>query len=211
MMMVYSAALTGIAVAAVALYGLLRWVFYEPLRRATEEHIIHTAKQQSHFLETVRGVQSIKLFGRQEERRSRWLNLVVDGVNQDLVTQKLGLGFRCANGLVFGIERVAVVWLGALLVLDSAFSVGMLFAFVAYKDQFSARVAGLVDKVIELRMLNLQGERLADIVPRYLDSVPRAKCCCLRNDFSYYASAGGHTLGWYIVPPFGRRVYCPSH
>ena len=39
---------------------------------------MHSAKQHSHFLETVRGVQTIKLFGRQEERRSRWLNLVVD-------------------------------------------------------------------------------------------------------------------------------------
>jgi ATP-binding cassette subfamily B protein RaxB len=164
MMLVYSATLTGIAACAVALYGTLRWAFYDPLRRATEEHIVHTAKQQSHFLETVRGVQSIKLFGRQEERRSRWLNLVVDALNQDLATQKLGLGFRGANGLVFGVERVAIVWLGALLILDSAFSVGMLFAFMAYKDQFSARVAGLIDKMIEMRMLNLQGERLADIV-----------------------------------------------
>jgi ATP-binding cassette subfamily B protein RaxB len=161
---VYSVTLAAVALLAVALYAFLRRAFYEPLRRATEEHIVHSAKQQSHFLETVRGVQSIKLFGRQEERRSRWLNLVVDAVNQDLVTQKLGLGFRSANGLVFGIERVAIVWLGALLVLDSAFSVGMLFAFMAYKEQFSARVAGLVDKLIELRMLNLQGERLADIV-----------------------------------------------
>jgi ATP-binding cassette subfamily B protein RaxB len=164
MMVVYSAMLTGIAVGVVVFYGALRWAFYDPLRRATEEHIVHTAKQQSHFLETVRGVQSIKLFGRQEERRSRWLNLVVDAVNQDLATQKLGLGFRSANGLVFGVERVAIVWLGALLILDSVFSVGMLFAFMAYKEQFSARVAGLVDKMIELRMLNLQGERLADIV-----------------------------------------------
>jgi ATP-binding cassette, subfamily B, bacterial CvaB/MchF/RaxB len=164
MMAVYSASLTVVALGAVSVYALLRWAFYEPLRRATEEHIVHSAKQQSHFLETVRGVQSIKLFGRQEERRSRWLNLVVDAVNQDLVTQKLGLGFRSANGLVFGVERIAIVWLGALLVLDSAFSVGMLFAFMAYKEQFSARIAGLIDKMIELRMLNLQGERLADIV-----------------------------------------------
>jgi ATP-binding cassette subfamily B protein RaxB len=164
MMLVYSAALTAVATTAVALYALLRWAFYDPLKRATEEHIVHTAKQQSHFLETVRGVQSIKLFGRQEERRSRWLNLVVDAVNQDLVTQKLGLGFRSANGLVFGVERIAIVWLGALLVLDGAFSIGMLFAFMSYKDQFSARVAGLIDKAIDLRMLTLQGERLADIV-----------------------------------------------
>jgi ATP-binding cassette subfamily B protein RaxB len=54
--------------------------------------------------------------------------------------------------------------MGCLLVLSGAFSVGMLFAFMSYKDQFSARVAGLVDKLIELRMLGLQAERLADIV-----------------------------------------------
>ena len=164
MMLVYSGRLTALAVAAVAAYAVSRAAFYAPLRRATEEHIVHASRQQSHFLETVRGVQSIKLFGRQEERRSRWLNLVVDAVNRDLVVQKLSLGFRSANGLVFGAERIAVVWVGALLVLDAAFSVGMLFAFMAYKEQFSARVAGLIDKLIELKMLQLQGERLADIV-----------------------------------------------
>ena len=164
MMIVYSPALSAVALAAVLVYGLLRWAFYQPLRRATEEHIVHSSRQQSHFLETVRGVQSIKLFGRQEERRARWLNLVVDAVNQDVAAQRLGLGFRSANGLVLGIERVAIVWLGALAVLDSAFSVGMLFAFVSYKEQFTARVSGLVDKAIDLRMLTLQGERLADIV-----------------------------------------------
>jgi ATP-binding cassette subfamily B protein RaxB len=164
MMLVYSGALTALAIVAVAAYGMLRRAFYEPLRRATEEHIVHNAKQQSHFLETVRGVQSIKLFGREAERRSRWLNLVVDATNQELAAQKLGLAFRAANGLVFGVERVAIVWLGCLLVLENRFSVGMLFAFMSYKDQFSARVAGLVDKLIELRMLGLQAERLADIV-----------------------------------------------
>jgi ATP-binding cassette subfamily B protein RaxB len=76
------------------------------------------------------------------------------------------------NGLVFGVERVAIVWIGCLAVLDSAFSVGMLFAFISYKEQFSARVGGLIDKLIDLRMLGLQAERLADIVltPPELDA-----------------------------------------
>ncbi|HRK56892.1 MAG TPA: ATP-binding cassette domain-containing protein, partial [Burkholderiaceae bacterium] len=52
----------------------------------------------------------------------------------------------------------------ALAVIDSALSVGMLFAFVAYKNTFSSRMVGLVDKLIELKMLRLQGDRLADIV-----------------------------------------------
>lgn len=37
-------------------------------------------------------------------------------------------------------------------------------AFKAYEDQFDGRLAGLVEKYFELRMLRLQGERLADIV-----------------------------------------------
>lgn len=164
MMLIYSPMLTLITIIAVALYGVLRWVFYEPFKRAHEEQLIHSSKQQSHFLETIRGVQSIKLFGRQEERKSRWLNLVVDTMNCDVSSQKLGLAFRSANAFVFGTEKIAVVWLGASLVLDSAFSVGMLFAFVAYKEQFAARISGLIDKFIEMKMLTVQGERLADIV-----------------------------------------------
>ena len=143
MMLVYSAHADGDrARPASALYALLRWAFFRPLRDATEEQIVHDAKQPSHFLETVRGVQSIKLFGRQDDRQARWMNLVVDAMNADIATRKLDLMFGVLHKLVFGLERVAVVWLGALLVLDHRFSVGMLFAFVAYKEQFAQRVSG---------------------------------------------------------------------
>ncbi|HJV95069.1 MAG TPA: ATP-binding cassette domain-containing protein, partial [Albitalea sp.] len=128
------------------------------------EAIIHDAKKSSHFLESLRGVQSIKLFNRQEDRQARFMNLVVDAMNANIATRKLDLLFGVLHKLVFGLERVAVIWVGALLVLDRSFSVGMLFAFFAYKEQFAARVSGLIDKAVELKMLKLQGERLADIV-----------------------------------------------
>ncbi|MDW2833813.1 peptidase domain-containing ABC transporter, partial [Acinetobacter baumannii] len=34
----------------------------------------------------------------------------------------------------------------------------------AYKNQFGDRVTSLIDKYVEVRMLSLHGERLADIV-----------------------------------------------
>ena len=159
MMLIYSPALTLLAGIAVLLYGLLRWGWYQPLRNATEEQIVHAAKQQTHFFETVRGVRSIQLFNRQSERRSTWLNLLADQINADLRSQKLNLVYRTLNGGLFGIERVGVIWLAALLVLDNKFSVGMLFAFIAYKDQFALRVTGLIDKFVDLQMLQLQSQR----------------------------------------------------
>jgi ATP-binding cassette, subfamily B, bacterial CvaB/MchF/RaxB len=164
MMWVYSGTLTAIVLGCVAAYALLRWAFFRPLRDATEEAIIHDAKRSSHFLESLRGVQSIKLFNRQEDRQARFMNLVVDAMNAHIATRKLDLLFGVLHKLVFGLERVAVVWVGALLVMDHKFSVGMLFAFIAYKEQFATRVSGLIDKWVEVRMLKLQGERLADIV-----------------------------------------------
>jgi ATP-binding cassette subfamily B protein RaxB len=53
----------------------------------------------------------------------------------------------------------------------------MLFAFLAYKEQFAQRVSALIDKGSELRMLRLQGERLADIVL----TAPEARGCRARR------------------------------
>ena len=164
MMWVYSGTLTLIALGCVAVYALLRWALFRPLRDATEEAIIFDAKKSSHFLESLRGVQSIKLFNRQEDRQAQFMNRVVDAMNAHIATRKLDLLLGVMHKLVFGLERIAVVWVGALLVLDHRFSVGMLFAFFAYKEQFALRVSGLIDKAVELKMLKLQGERLADIV-----------------------------------------------
>lgn len=164
LMFLYSPPLAWIAVGAMALYGLARWSGYAPLHYATEEHIVHAAKEQSHFLETVRGVKAIKLFQHQDDRRSRWLSLLVNEINADLRVQKWTLFFRTFNGLLFGLSSIAILWLGARLVLDGQFTVGALLAFIVYKTLFDQRVAALLDKLVEVKMLRLQGERLADIV-----------------------------------------------
>ncbi len=160
----YSVTLTAIAFGSVTAYALLRWAFFRPQREATEEAIVHDAKRSTHFLESLRGVQSIKLFNRQEDRQAQFMNRVVDAMNANIATRKLDLMFGVMHKLVFGLERIAVIWVGALLVMDHRFSVGMLFAFFAYKETFALRVSGLIDKMVELKMLKLQGERLADIV-----------------------------------------------
>lgn len=164
MMMLYSVTLSMVACGAVLLYVMLRWSIFSTLRSAKAEQIIHAAKQQTHFLESVRGVQSIRLFGRTEERRSGWMNTLADQFNAELRIAKLSVSYQTANTLLFSTERVVVIWLAALAVLNNQFSIGMMFAFISYKDQFSQRLASLVDNLFELRMLRLHGERIADIV-----------------------------------------------
>ncbi|MDF2466327.1 MAG: transporter [Ramlibacter sp.] len=91
------------------------------------------------------------------------MNLLIEATNRQLTTQKLQLMVRTANGLLIGMLAIVVVWLGANLVLEKQMSIGMLLAFIAYKDQFFSRISNLIDRAVDLTMLRLHAERLADI------------------------------------------------
>jgi ATP-binding cassette subfamily B protein RaxB len=162
-MLFYAPALAALVLSGALLYAALRAVSYASLRNASAEAIVWGARRDSHFLETLRGMKTIKLFNAQGSRQAHWLNLLVQTVNRQVATQKLSLMFRTVNSMLIGIIAVLVVWRGAERVLDNTFSVGMLLAFISYKDQFLARVSELINKSLDLFMLRLHAERLADI------------------------------------------------
>jgi ATP-binding cassette, subfamily B, bacterial CvaB/MchF/RaxB len=175
MMLTYSPQLTMLSIAVLVLYGVLRITAYGPLRRATEEQIVLGAKQQSVFLESARGIQAIKLFGREGQRQVMWHNRLIETTNRVLKTEQFMIGYKLAFGLLMALETVASMWIGSQLVLANVFSVGMLFAFLAYKSVFAARVGSLVNKAFELKMLGLQAERLADIVLTKRETTEQSK------------------------------------
>ncbi len=156
-------ALTAVALVGAAAYGLLRLAFYMPLRQASAEHIVWAARRDSHFLESLRGIRTIKLFNGQRDRRAHWLGLLVETTNRQLATQRLNLLFKVVNALLLGTLGIVVVYLGARAILAGTFSIGLLIAFIAYKEMFLGRISALIDTVVELRMLGLHAERLADI------------------------------------------------
>ncbi|RMB08495.1 peptidase domain-containing ABC transporter [Eilatimonas milleporae] len=162
-MFVYSPTLAAIAFLAFALYLGLRWATYRPFHTRSEEQIIASAKEQSTFIETARGVMSLKVFGREHDRKHLWHNRFADVINAGARVEKLRIGFGLGNSLIFGVEHVILIFVAISMVLAGDFTIGMIFAFMAYKRQFSDKAAALVERFIEFRMLDLHLERLSDI------------------------------------------------
>jgi ATP-binding cassette, subfamily B, bacterial CvaB/MchF/RaxB len=162
-MFLYDARLGAIVACVTALYCGARVAFYRPLREASATQLELSARQQSLLLESVRGVQSLRVFGRTAERTAAWLNGLADQFNAELRIARWGLGAQIAGSGLFGVERIVVIWLAALAVLDQRFSVGMLFAFMSYRDQFVQRLVSLGDKLADLRLMRLHAARVADI------------------------------------------------
>ena len=164
MMVIYSPALTAVVMLGSISYILIRWSFYYPLREASQERLILSAKENGHFLETIRAITPLKLFGRETERISHWQNLRQDVINRDVKTQKISIFFKVANTTISATQGMALFYIGSGQVMSNQLSVGMLMAFSSYSATFSSRVFNLVDAFVSLKMLTLHSERLADIV-----------------------------------------------
>lgn len=164
MMFIYSWKLALVVLTGVVLYALLRWGFYQPLREASLERLILSAKESSNFLETIRAIVPLKLYGREAERTARWQNLKQDVVNRDVKTQKLGIMFKTTNTAITAVQGLLVFYIGAGLVMNNALSVGMLIAFGSYAGTFSGRIFSLIDLFVNVKMLSMHADRLADIV-----------------------------------------------
>lgn len=160
----YSPLLAAIAIVAFVLYGIVRAVSFSFEREAQEATIIMGGKEQSTLIETLRGMTTLRLFGRETLRHALWQTKLTDAVNSDVRLARIGIWQGTANGLIFGLENILTIYLAISFVIEgSGFSVGMVFAYMAYKGQFIGKSAALVDTAIAFKMLGLHLERLSDI------------------------------------------------
>lgn len=164
MLFAYNVKLTFVVLGLLGLYIIIRWASFRPFRQANEDQLIASARAQSQLLESIRGVQAVKLNNKQEMRVSTYANELVEATNKGIHIQRLSIGFSTLQGTISGVGRIVLIWLAALQVLEGNFTGGMLVAFSSFSDQFLSRSTGLINAIIEFWMLRLHGERLADIV-----------------------------------------------
>lgn len=163
MMWLYGGWLLAIALLSAAIYTLIRVLVYLPYRAYSEDAIIHAAQENTHFMESVRGIASLKALNLEARRRGVWVNYLVDRINADLRVEKLRVIFGAASTGLFGIDRLLIIFLGVRLVMANELSVGMFVAFLAYKDQFVTRINRFIDTAVQFMMLSMHGERIADV------------------------------------------------
>jgi ATP-binding cassette subfamily B protein RaxB len=163
MIFFYSGLLTLIVAGAIILYAIVRLALYRILWTRTEATIQAGAEESSNFIETVRAVQTVKLFNKEGERESQWLNRYAEVVSTNVRLGRTKITFAAVNDVIFGTETIISIYLAATLVLSNQLTVGMVFAFMAYKQHFIEKSVGLIEKALEFRILGLHLERLSDI------------------------------------------------
>lgn len=163
-MFAYDSLLASVSAAFLGAYTILRWATFNPIRDHTDMKVGHTAREQSVFLETLRGMTPLKTFGDESRRFSVWQNLLVDVVNSDIRLERYQILNRVLNDFLALAEYVLIVWLGARAIMNGGFTVGMLMAFLAFRQRFAQQAHALIDKLAEYRLVGVHLQRIADVV-----------------------------------------------
>lgn len=159
----YHVMLTWCLLGGMLLYYGVRQLLYLRFYQANQETLIRVAKYQAHFMETIRGISTVKLFNRHFLREARWQNLVASAFKANHSVNSWTVGFGMLGQMITGLLWVAVIGMGANAVLNGKMSVGMVFAFAAWQQQFVTRFIFLTEKIFEFQLLKLHRERAGDI------------------------------------------------
>lgn len=178
LMYFYSPKLAAITTAAWVFLFTFRFLTFSKLKMLEETAIISKAKQITFLVESISAIVTLKLGGTENDRHRLWKNFSSETIAASANTRKNQHWFDSITTAVSGLEIVIVTYLGALMILDTEFTVGMLVAYLAYRMSFVNRTGRLIEQLVEFRMLDLHLERVADIVQstpeaHLLDTFPK--------------------------------------
>jgi ATP-binding cassette, subfamily B, bacterial HlyB/CyaB len=162
-MIFYSSELTMVVAGAIPIMAILSLIVTPMLRKRLQDMFEHGAESQSYLVEAVTGIQTIKSFALEPTVEKKWETLLANYVRSNYKMAKLS-GISSAIGqFIQRLSQLAVLWVGARLVLNGTLTVGQLIAFQMLSSRVSDPILRMVQIWNEYQQINVSIQRIADI------------------------------------------------
>jgi ATP-binding cassette subfamily B protein len=135
-------------------------LFRRQYRQAAEEN----ARTQSHLVEVLTGIQTVKAQNVEMVSRWKWQDLYAKYISRTFEKTITGTFLNESSQVLQKLSQLLVLWVGAILVLKGDLTLGQLIAFriiSGYVTQPLLRLSSIWQNIQELRV---SFERLADVV-----------------------------------------------
>jgi ATP-binding cassette subfamily B protein len=146
-------------------------------RRQYRQGAEANAKTQSHLIEVLTGIQTVKSQNVEMVSRFSWQELYGEYINRTFEKTISGTVLTQTSQVLQKLSQLLVLWVGATLVLKGELTLGQLIAFriiSSYVTQPLLRLSSIWQNIQELKV---SFERLADVIdtPQESDDVDKAK------------------------------------
>jgi subfamily B ATP-binding cassette protein HlyB/CyaB len=176
-MVIYSWLLTLIALCVLPVQIGLTLIGAPLFRRQYRDTAQENARTQSHLVEVLTGIQTVKAQNVEMISRWKWQNLYSNYIARAFEKTVTGTAISETSQVLQKLSQLLVLWVGAMLVLKGELSLGQLIAFriiAGYVTQPLLRLSSIWQNIQELKV---SFERLADVVdtPEESEADDRAK------------------------------------
>lgn len=144
-------------------YVLVQYFLLQPYRRHQHEFIVSDAKLQTHFIESIQSIGTLKRNQATQQRADHWLNNYADSLNASIKATHWALSSDIARYLLVGWLGVAVVAMAVPEVIGGELSLGILYTLSAYSLHFTSALVSLTAEWQSYLMLSLHAQRVADL------------------------------------------------
>jgi ATP-binding cassette, subfamily B, bacterial HlyB/CyaB len=163
-MFFYSVPLTFIVLASLPIYAIISFFITPILRKNIEALFSRGAESQSFLVESVSGVGTIKAMAVEPQMIRRWDNLIASYTKSLFSVLKLSAVGNEGINLVHKLVTVAIMWMGADIVIKGEMSVGQLIAFNMLSGQVAAPIIRLAQLWQEFQRTIIAVDRIGDIL-----------------------------------------------
>ena len=176
-MLFYSWLLTLIALCVLPIQIGLTVIGAPLFRRQYRDTAQENARTQSHLVEVLTGIQTVKAQNVEMISRWKWQSLYSNYIARSFEKTITGTAISETSQVLQKLSQLLVLWVGATLVLKGEMSLGQLIAFriiAGYVTQPLLRLSSIWQNIQELKV---SFERLADVVdtPEESDEADKGK------------------------------------
>ncbi|MEC3764974.1 peptidase domain-containing ABC transporter [Cupriavidus sp. SS-3] len=170
-MFLYNVKLTLLLIAFVIPIAALTVVVTPRVKGYARDVFATSTDAKAYLMETLGGAETVKGMGIERPVRLRWERKYTKALESQYKAQQFHILVGLASQLLNAATTIAVLWVGATLVLERELTIGQLMAFNAFMGSVLAPLMGLVALWGQLNDAGVAMERLGDV----LDLEPEQK------------------------------------
>jgi subfamily B ATP-binding cassette protein HlyB/CyaB len=163
-MFYYSVALTMVVIAALPVFFGASAVITPLLRKKLEDKFAMGAENQAYLVETVTSMETLKSHAVEPQWQREWERRLAGYVNSSFEGGHLGNVTNQFIAMASKVLTVALLWLGARLVIDGDLTVGGLIAFNMLSGRVNAPILKLSSLWQDFTQMKVSIKRLGDIM-----------------------------------------------
>ena len=159
-----SPTITLIAASIGVIQAILLLLSTKIIHELNKKDLVAQGKAQGYMAEALAAIATVKSAGAEHRALDRWSNLFFDHLNISVKRDSLAAVLSTTMGSIGTLAPLALLWFGAIQVLDNKMSVGTMLAVNALAGAFLTPLSSLATSGQKLQLVQAHFERIADVL-----------------------------------------------